>query len=706
MTRRIFDRLHARLQEAIARKLGWTSLRPVQDMAGHALLDGHNAVILAPTAGGKTEASMFPALSMLCEEPARGVGVLYIAPIKALLNNQAERLDLYTQMIGLRRFVWHGDVGQSARKRFLKEPAEVLMTTPESLEVMLMSSRISVPALFGDLRMVIIDEIHALAGADRGAHLLSVLERVAAHSEHDVQRVGLSATVGNPEDILHWLQGSSRRQGVVIDPPHKPSKKALLVVLREELEDVAQDAAKIGRGKKSLLFCQSRAGTEAVASAMQDSGIEVFVHHSSVSAEERERAEATFTRADLAACIACTSTLELGIDIGDLDNVLQIGTTSTVSAFLQRLGRTGRREGAIANTTFLCADVEQIIQAFAIIELAKEGWIEDVALTRRCWPVLAHQLLAMSLATGGLDEDRAFNTLKYVTDLSGITRDEYDAVIDHMLAENYLFRVGQILVMGDEGERVFGKKNFMEMYSVFTSPQLFTVETLAGRELGSLEQAFVDELFEQESTFVLAGRQWLVERINLRERRVRVSAASSGKNPAWSSFVPQHLGYTLCQRIRDVLVSDDLPGILHRTAREALAARRHELAPILRDEDGLVIEDDKLVWWTFAGGRINRTLRALLETQGWSVVHDNLDLTCKRPEDETSLELAWSNAMAFLEDPDTWRPDASHWEEILLGLPDFRLSKFQRVLPPWAVLEMMEAFLLDRQSAERWIMSL
>jgi ATP-dependent Lhr-like helicase len=706
MTDRIFDRFHPRLQESIARKLGWTSLRPVQDLAGHALLDGHNAVILAPTAGGKTEASMFPALSMLCEQPTSGIGVLYIAPIKALLNNQAERLDLYTQMIGLRRFVWHGDVGQSARKRFLKEPAEVLMTTPESLEVMLMSSRISVPALFGDLRMVIIDEIHALAGEDRGAHLLSVLERVAAHSEHDVQRVGLSATVGNPGDILHWLQGSSRRQGAVIDPPHKASKKALLVVLREELEDVARDAAKIGRGKKSLLFCQSRAGTEAVASAMQASGVEVFVHHSSVSAEERERAEATFTRANLAACITCTSTLELGIDIGDLDNVIQVGTTSTVSAFLQRLGRTGRREGAIANTTFLCADVEQIIQALAIIELAKDGWIEDVALTRRCWPVLAHQLLAMSLATGGLDEDRAFHTLKHVTDLSGITRDEYDAVIDHMLTEDYLFRVGQILVMGDEGERVFGKKNFMEMYSVFTSPQLFTVETLAGRELGSLEQAFVDELFEQESTFVLAGRQWLVERINLRERRVRVSAAASGKNPAWSSFVPQHLSYTLCQRIRDVLVSDDLPGILHRTAREALAARRHELAPILRDEDGLVIEDDKLAWWTFAGGRINRTLRALLATLGWSVVHDNLKLTCERPEDETSLELAWSNAMAFLEDPDTWRPDASHWEEILLGLPDFRLSKFQRALPPWAVLEMMEAFLLDRQSAERWIMSL
>lgn len=706
MTRRIFDRFHPRLQESIARKLGWTSLRPVQDLAGHALLDGHNAVILAPTAGGKTEASMFPALSMLCEEPARGVGVLYIAPLKALLNNQAERLDLYTQMIGLRSFVWHGDVGQSARKKFLAEPAEVLMTTPESLEVMLMSSRISVPSLFGDLRMVIIDEIHAMAGTDRGAHLLSVLERVAAHSEHDVQRVGLSATVGNPSDILHWLRGSSRRHGEVIDPPHKPSKKALLVVLREELGDIVADVAKVGRGKKSLLFCQSRALTEAAASAMQDSGVDVFVHHGSVSAEERERAEATFTRANLAACIACTSTLELGIDIGDLDKVLQIGVPSTVSAFLQRLGRTGRREGAVANTTFFCGKVDEVIQALAILDLAREGWVEEVELTRRCWPVLAHQLLAMSLATGGLDEESAFQTLKHVTDLSGITRDEYDAVIDHMLTEEYLFRVGGVLVMGDEGERVFGKKNFMEMYSVFTSPQLFTVETLAGRELGSLEQAFVDELSEGDSTFVLAGRRWQVERINLKERRVRVSAASSGKSPAWTSFVPQHLSYTLCQQIREVLVADDQPGVLHHTALEALSARRHELGPILRDERGFIIEDDKLAWWTFAGGRINRTIRALLETCGWSVTHDNLKLTCKRPEDQTSLELEWANAETFLKDPDTWLPGASHWDDIILGLPDFRLSKFQRALPAWAVREMMGEFLLDRQSAERWIMSL
>jgi ATP-dependent Lhr-like helicase len=201
----VFSRLAPRLQEAIVARLGWSSLRPVQEQAGEALLAGANAVILAPTAGGKTEASMFPTISQMVESAPDGVGALYIAPIKALLNNQAERLGLYTEMVGMRRFVWHGDTDDSSRRKFLKEPAELLMTTPESLEVMLVSQRVDEAKLFGDLRIVVIDEVHALAGSDRGAHLMSVLERIARLSRHDLQRVGLSATVGNPAAILSWL---------------------------------------------------------------------------------------------------------------------------------------------------------------------------------------------------------------------------------------------------------------------------------------------------------------------------------------------------------------------------------------------------------------------------------------------------------------------------------------------------------------------
>jgi ATP-dependent helicase Lhr and Lhr-like helicase len=201
----VFSRLPERLQHAIANELGFSSLRDVQELAGEAILDGKNAVVLAPTAGGKTEAATFPVIGALLQDPPRGVGALYVAPIKALLNNQEVRLGQYTEMVGLRRFVWHGDTQPGDKAGFLRNPADLTMTTPESIEVMLMSPRVPADVLFADLRVAVIDEVHAFAGTDRGAHLMSVLERLAALSKHDVQRVGLSATVGNPEQIARWL---------------------------------------------------------------------------------------------------------------------------------------------------------------------------------------------------------------------------------------------------------------------------------------------------------------------------------------------------------------------------------------------------------------------------------------------------------------------------------------------------------------------
>ncbi len=417
----VFARFSPRLQQAIVARLGWSSLREVQELAGAALLDGMNAVVLAPTAGGKTEASMFPILSQMVDDQPDGLGAIYIAPIKALLNNQSQRLDLYTDMVGLRRFVWHGDTNNHERRRFLDDPAELLMTTPESLEVMLVSERVDEAKLFNDLRVVIIDEVHAIAGQDRGAHLMSVLERIARLSRHDVQRIGLSATVGNPDAILEWLQGTSQRAGTIIDPPKQPARRELLVVHRPDLGQIAADAAQMASGRKSLFFCQSRSTTEAVAECMRRNGIDVFVHHSAVSKEEREIAEESFNRGS-DACIVCTSTLELGIDVGDLDRVLQSEAPATVGSFLQRMGRTGRRPGQSANTTFFCESDESVLQAIALIELAKSGWVEDAEVNDRCWPVMIHQLLAMALASDGVSIEVAWDHLSRVADFRGIER--------------------------------------------------------------------------------------------------------------------------------------------------------------------------------------------------------------------------------------------------------------------------------------------
>ena len=550
-----FARFPPRLQQAIVSCLGWSSLRPVQELSSHALLDGKNAIILAPTAGGKTEASVFPILANLIEREPKTIGAIYVAPIKALLNNQAERLKTYTEMVGLRRFVWHGDIKASEKKAFIKEPAHILMTTPESLEVMLLSSKVPHTRLFNDLRAVVVDEIHALAGSDRGTHLISVFERLFRCTNNDVQRISLSATVGNPQDILQWLQGTSQREGCVIDPPHVPSKKDIRIYYQETTMAIAQQASQMAQGQKSLFFCQSRSLAEKIAEQMQDRGIDVFVHHSSVSAEERTTAEERFHRGSNTS-IVCTSTLELGIDVGDLDLVLQANAPSTVSSFLQRLGRTGRRSGQRANITFFCEDTETAIGAIALVELAKKGWVKSVPTNNRVWSVLVHQILALTLQFGAIGAEQCWQQLSVVPDFSGIDRHEFEHLIAYMIKENFLFLSQGLLSIGDKTEKTFGRRNFMEIYAVFSSPQLYKVSTEAGYVIGSLEQNFVDKLVEEMSSFLLSGKAWVVNYINHEDRTAMVPAPR-GKKPTWGGFIPQLLSFEICQQIKELLIRRD-----------------------------------------------------------------------------------------------------------------------------------------------------
>lgn len=249
----------------------------------------------------------------------------------------------------------------------------------------------------------------------------------------------------------------------------------------------------------------------------------------------------------------CTSTLELGIDVGGLNLTFQANAPSTVSSFLQRMGRTGRREGATANMTFLCDDTSSVVQAVAICLLAADKWVESVSEQDRCWPVLVHQLLALTLQLGGVSAERCWQLLSPVPDFRGISETEFKGLVQHMLRENYLFESGGLLSMGTRAERVFGKKNFLELYAVFSSPVLFQVQTENGQELGTLEQNFVDRLVADMSCFLLGGRAWLVLAVDHEDRIVRVQAAPRGVKPSWGGYVPQHLGYHLCQKMRDVL---------------------------------------------------------------------------------------------------------------------------------------------------------
>ncbi len=695
-----FQRFPERLQEAIVSQVGWSSLRPVQELASQALLDGHNAIILAPTAGGKTEAAMFPLLAQLVAAEPASIGVIYIAPIKALLNNQSDRLGLYTEMVGLERFLWHGDITASKKKAFLANPSAVLMTTPESLEVMLLSPKVPEAELFKDLRAVVIDEIHAIAGTDRGAHLLSVLERLTKLTPNDIQRVGLSATVGNPTAILGWLQGSSQRRGQVVKPPPVITPRDIRVYLRPDWGSIASDASGLTRGKKSLFFCQSRSLSEDIAGRLRQCGTDVFVHHSSVSLAERTMAEERFQQGQ-DTCIVCTSTLELGIDVGDLDTVLQANAPTTVSSFLQRLGRTGRRAGALANTTFFTENTETLLQAIAIVELAKQGWVESVAVADRTWTVLVHQLFALTLQFGGISSPDCWAQLSIIPDFAGISQSEFDFLIQHMIQKDFLFSADGLLSLGNQAEKVFGCRNFMELYAVFSSPQLYQVQTSSGYTIGSLEQAFVDKLVPEVSSFLLGGRPWVVSLVNHDNRTVVVSGNPMGKKPSWGGFIPQLLSFELCQAMAQILKSDDRFPYIDRLAQVAIDDYRADLGQKLGGQPQCIEWDgEQATWWTFGGGQINHTLKyGIQKSHDWTVKVDNFKL---RIAGDSLGVGTLGTTMNQVLDPQFWQEPATI-SYLMNNMPGYRFSKFQQVLPDRFALEVVQSYLLDVPGVQKLV---
>ncbi|MCK5796320.1 MAG: DEAD/DEAH box helicase, partial [Deltaproteobacteria bacterium] len=426
-----FDRLSPALQYQVANGLGWTSLRPVQERAIDAVLDGCNCIVLAPTAGGKTEAALFPLLSLMDTEERQAVSLLYVAPIRALLNNQEARLQSLSALVGRRAFKWHGDVNQSARKRFLDDPTDILAITPESLEAMLIGAKVPVRRLFAPLQAVVVDEVHAFAAGDRGGHLMAVLERLARFSQHDFQRIGLSATVGNPEEIGRWLQGSSARRSVVVDPPKVSVDPKLSLDFVGHLENAAKVIEQLHRGKKRLVFADSRRLTEELAHHLGQREVDVHLSHSSLSISERNAAERAFAEGDNCVIVA-TSALELGIDVGDLDHVLQIDCPSTVSSFLQRMGRTGRREGTEPNCTFLVLKDQKLVQAAALLRLHAEGYVESVKPSARASHLLAHQIMALTLQETGVPVDSWWAWVSNAAPFADLRAADRQELLDHM----------------------------------------------------------------------------------------------------------------------------------------------------------------------------------------------------------------------------------------------------------------------------------
>jgi ATP-dependent Lhr-like helicase len=682
MSQSAFFRLSQRLQHGIAHTLGWSSLRPVQEQTIEAVLVGHNCVVLAPTAGGKTEAAFFPVLDMIYRDRLDPVCVLYISPLRALLNNQEPRLLQLAGLVGATAFKWHGDVGQAARRHFLAEPSHVLMTTPESLEVMLISPKVDTARLFAGLRFVVVDEIHNFAADDRGAHLMAVLERLARYTPFDIQRIGLSATVGDPTAIGRWMQGSSQRPTVVIDPPGEPTSRLIRVDVYDDAEELARLITPLAQGRKTLFFVEGRRLAEGVKQALGAVTTVSYVHHSSVGRELREEAEQAFTYGRGSQCIVCTSTLELGIDVGDLDAVLQLDAPATVSSFMQRLGRTGRRPGMQAETNFFCGDEMALLRAVALVNLARRGWIEPVSPTRHATHVLAHQALAQALQFYGVRRDQVWEIAQQAQPFSRITPQEFKHLLDHLVETAILSPVDGLLVLGEEGERRYSRKNFLDLYSVFETPQEVKVLTTDHRVIGTLQTWFVQQIGEgQGFVFVLAGRAWQVQHLDLDHGEMIVAPAPRGAIPRWGGGGPL-LGREVAEEMRAVLrINGDYPFLTGR-AQARLNAMRLQWQDIL-GTDALPLRQEGREWTlhTFAGDRVNILLaRALALVLGCQVNGDSFSLTVKSPTQVPLQEGDIWQALETIQQPDFFSTERVM--AMVQALPRGRLSKFQPLLPP------------------------
>jgi len=680
------DRLHPGVVHHIVNTLGWSTLRPLQQAAVLPLLDGVDALLLAPTAGGKTEAAVFPLLTSMVENGWRGLSVLYVCPLRALLNNLHPRLDGYAKWVGRTAGLWHGDTPQSRRRRMRVERPDILLTTPESLESLLVSRLINPREFFADIRVVVVDELHAFAGDDRGWHLLAVLERLTRLADRPLQRIGLSATVGNPEQLLHWLQGASDRPALVLAPRAALPGPSADVGL-DYVGSIPNAATVIGalhRGEKRLVFCETRSQVENLALALRSRQVTTFVSHSSLSAAERHQAEQAFVEAR-DCVIVSTSTLELGIDVGDLDRVIQLDAPRTVASFLQRLGRTGRRAGTTRNALLLATTREALLRGAGLLSLWQNGFVEPVRPPPSPRHIVAQQILALCLQEGRVGENV---WPQWWGDLPIL--DESAPEIARWLVETgHLDRDSGMLFIGSETERRYGRRNFMELLAVFAAAPEFTV--LHGRqEVGSADPLMLMRKVDGPRVLALGGRSWRVTHIDWGRQRCYVEAADLPARSLWQGALPAE-SWELCQAQRSVLLGATPDVELSQRAAKALGVLREESGHRVW-ESGTVVErlDDEQWWWTWAGGRGNATLAAALdrvvEVEGRP---ENHRLRLRADVGPAELRAALDQAMA------EELPEPVVFDDAVRGL------KFAEILPPDLANRTLAARLGDESAARR-----
>ena len=542
----VFSSLHDSLQQVLAERLDWTELRMIQEQAYTAVAAGNDVLIIAPTAGGKSEAALIPVMDDLLKNSRPGISCLYLSPLKALINDQEERFRAFCVPLSLSVMKWHGDVARGERSWKDNEPPHFLMITPESLEVLLQEKKLSVD--LRRVRYIIIDELHAFVESERGVHLKVLLERMDRITKSKVQRIGLSATTGNPEEILHWLS-DDRHSAALVTVPAVPKENQFLFIIEPEEKDRISALVRIVYGKKALVFVNSRGVAETLMKESAGRIRNLHIHHSSLSLQTRKLAEEAFSSQD-GACIICTSTLELGIDIGDLDVVVQVGPPNSVSSFLQRMGRSGRRGNAAFMAWVLQSPCE-LLCSMAILECALRKEVENLEPPKKPYNVLLQQIF-LYLHNHSRTTRRQLSAAVLSTPVFGaIDSSILDQILAHLTLRGYLTIDGEILMLGPEAERVFGRSNWKDLYSVINNGAEYRAMTPEGEMVGKLDARFVNSRNSKEIS--LAGHNWSVIKCDEGHNIVIVVPGQSDSSRTfWTSGGENGFSSLVCRMVQRI----------------------------------------------------------------------------------------------------------------------------------------------------------
>jgi ATP-dependent Lhr-like helicase len=641
-----FNRLHPSVQRWIYDQ-GWTELRDAQEKAIAPILQGStDLIIAADTAGGKTEAAFLPICSRLLADECAGSAVLYISPLKALINDQSDRMERLCETLNIDVHPWHGDIPQRRKREFVKQPFGILLITPESLEAIFVNRGSSVPSLFSGLLYVVVDELHCYIGAERGKQLQSLLRRVECSIKRRVPRIALSATLGDMGMAAEFLRpgGGSRVDRIVSGASGQELKlrvcgyRMSATVEGDEAEDenvgeyndgsaraVAEDLFRVLRGSNNLVFANSRNQVEKytdLLTQISDSEHlpnEFWAHHGNLSKELREEVEAAVKDKSQPASAICTSTLELGIDIGAVKSIAQIGTPNSVASLRQRLGRSGRKPGDAAILRVYIREREidertlledclrfELVQTIAMLSLLLGRWCEPPDASRLHLSTLVQQILSLIAQYGGVTARSAW---PIISDAFEIDQQMFTAVLRSLGARRILRQESDgTLLLDEAGEQIVNHYSF---YAAFVTPEEYRIVS-GSKTLGTLP---IDRPLEENSAIIFAGRRWRVVGIDERRKVIEVRPAPGGRAPAFSGERGE-VHDRVRQEMRAVYCADTVPSYLDATARSLLGEARLHFSQYNLATRNIIGCGAETVFFTWMGDRITDTVRLLLAHAG------------------------------------------------------------------------------------------